>query len=678
MADDSLVEGIAAGTIPTREGPRGLQYRHPETRRWRKVPAGLEQALHRQRANQPIALPPLLKARKGDLDALSFLSQQGVELLDDGDVKVSRDALLQIRKERLRRVALSSVPSTPRYLTREAGGVGVQRGYGRVHQVTNQALRQIRQRSAIFMLIHRARQYQIRHMSRPWGGGPNDIGYRVVHKDFRERGKVPPDGFERFIRQFSAILEHPAPQYGVNTLGELLGPLAEDMHTINRPACEVLRSLYDPERVVGFRWVDGDLIWPTMVWLEKWKRDHPEWHGRYDPSELSSDQELELASAALDIDLFAGRECVVREGVLESVLPPGKMIVAPMTTRTDVRYAGYPPSHVEDALEFGVAFMNTWDFNTSLWTRGMLAEFALGLVGNMSGEDVDAFTDMFRESTQGVNRAWQPPVIPLPDKGTIQKIDLKPLPKDMGFAEFMSLQLSGACAIYRMDPSSINGKPWDGGSGPSLNAPNRQIEIATAKEEGLQGDLLHLTEQILNPLARRCHPDLRVVWEFGDQDPLVIAQIDEARTRVASTRNDVRLARGENPMGFHLDEEERYRLEQEDPESEDLKRHHKNPWNWPTDPSFLQAMSQQQQAEMMEQGGMSGMDDGEEAGAGDVDDADEDFDDEDDFDFDEWLAGFEGPDSEGGEPGSGGSMEKGRHLPTRPRRGRVTVAVFDR
>jgi hypothetical protein len=294
-------------------------------------------------------------------------------------------------------------------------------------------------------------------------------------------------------------------------------------------------------------------------------------------------------------DLYGAEFCLVREGVLEAVYQPGKLLVSPHYNRTDVNVVEYPPSHVEMAIELVLAFVNTFDYNATQFTKGMLAEFILGVSGDVHPDSIDAFIDLFREATQGVRRAHQPPIMPLPSDGDLKKIDLKANNRDMMFEVWMSVLVALCTAVYRMDPSTVNSKPWEGGSGPSLNAPNREKEISLAKEEGLQGDLNHLAKGILNPIVQSIHPDLMVMWEFGDFDPQREAEINGKRAQTSITRNEVRLAEGLKPKGYWVPDDQYDGLSDEDKD-----RYDSNLWNMPTDPTFVNAV---QQAQMMEQGG---------------------------------------------------------------------------
>ena len=545
-------------------------------------------------------------ATKPPLDELSAM---GVTIDEKGTVHAPKEALMQIRESRMRRATISSVPSTPRHIYRDAGGVGMRKGAGRFETFPFEALRRVRERSPYVQMIHSTRHIQIAHFCKRWSGKLTEVGYRVVHKNHLEHDAKPPESIKPFIRRFENLLAKPCPRYEVNNLAALLVPLWDDFATINRPVVEILRSVWDKNHIVGFRPVDGNLIWPTMIWLEKWMADNPRFFGDRDPDDLSPDAALHLINEIVGHDVRTADYCVVREGILEGVFDSRNLIVAPRYNRTDIQMAGYPPSYVEQAIEFVLSAMNTHEFNSALFTRGFLSEFMLAVIGEYSDEAVDVFVDGLRDASMGIESAHNVPILALPDEGDIRKIDLKPPPKDMAYETWQSLLLTGHAGIYRMDMSELGMKPWDGGKSGALSAPSRADEIKSAKEEGLGADLDHLAENVLTPLAQTCHPDLRVIWHWGNHDPKAEAEIAEIRGRVHVTRNELRLQDGQRPMGFWLPQEE-----YEKASDEDKQKYEENPWNWPTDSGFAQAMqakaAAKQQEEQMklqqEQGGQPG------------------------------------------------------------------------
>lgn len=533
---------------------------------------------------------PMRKAEETVLDAYARL---GVTEGEQGKLEISKSALKRFHDQEARKHAVTSVPSTPRYVLREVGQA-VGKGHGLFNVMTMGLLRDIREKSPLIQSIHAARQAQIRRFSRRWSGQEGAVGWEVVHKRHYDKDfQVPPEFMETWIPRADALLAKPSPRYcphGSQAMAQLL----DDYLTLNRPTVEFLHSLWDQDYLVGWRPVDGSLVWPTLEWLEKWVARNPDRVKPY--SDLSVDELLNIASESIDHDLHGAAYCVVRDFEVEAVYGPHDLLIGSFVNRTDVTKAGYPPSHVEQAIHAIIGFINAFGYNETFFTRGMLNEVAFAVVGDVHPREVQALRDTLREATQGVARAHQPPVIHIPVQGGLERIDLRTLPTDTLFDSFMSLCGSLACAIYRMDPSEINWKPWDGGGGSSLTEPRRDKEIGEAKEQGLIGDLEHMAEAILTPIVQRVHPDLIVRFETGQEDSRGRAETLSIRTKTTLTRNEARLREGLEPIGFYVDAKDVEALEDEERE-----KYEANPWNMPTDPAFAQVKQAADQQRMMEQ-----------------------------------------------------------------------------
>lgn len=527
-------------------------------------------------------------------NSLQAFMELGVKPTTDGGLYVSAEALRQIRARRVREQATPRTPATPRHIYRE-NGIAVKKGNARWGELQLDSLRQIREMSPITQVIHQVRHYQVSRMARPYNGRPGDVGWRVRHRLHRDERHPAPMQIRQLIATAERILEKPSPRY-CPTLGQALTMLEEDYLTINRPVIEPLRWDVDPSVIVGWRPVDGALIWPTLHYLEKWWAENPGWQGRHNLATLTEDQALELLAEKLGYDVTCAEYCLVREGSLEAVYKPGDLIVAPRLNRTDIRYAGWPKSHVEQAAELILGFIATYQYNSNYFTKGMMAEFIIAVSGNVHDDDIDAFVHMLRNATQGYDKAWQPPVMPLPEAGVLEKIDLKQSNREMMFEVWLSALWSLCCGIYRMDPSSTNGKPWDGGQSPKLTEGSRHDEIALAKEEGLQGDLEHLTKAILDPMIQRLDPNLFVEWEYGDIDPKKEAETTEIQLRTTKTINQCRLRDGDEPLGFYLPPE-KYKTASD----EDKQKHDDNPYNWVQSSVVAQAKQQEAMREQMQQ-----------------------------------------------------------------------------
>lgn len=535
---------------------------------------------------------PISSASEGE-DLQSGMLDRLLRASPDGQgITIPAAMVTRLRAEQARRFTMSRVPSTPKNLQREASGEAVAKGagLGRYGALSPQFLRQVREASPILQPIHSARHHQVRRMAVKWTGRKGQVGWRVVHKDHFMDRKIP-EGMEPYIRAAEQVLERPS-RYNAS-LADALIPLWEGLATINRPAIEILPSVLDRNVIAGFRQVDGAIIWPTLKFAEHWIRKNPTWESAsgFDGA-IAESAKLEVLSYLVGADLAGSEYCLVRDGVVEATYEPGVLIVAPMQTRDSVEWAGWPPSYVEQAIGGALAFARSFHYNDSQFTKGAMIEMFLAVVGDVDDEHIEAFRDQFRESSMGLERAHEIPILQMPDQGAVTPVPLKQTNRDMMFEEWMSLVLSLTCATYRADPSTINAKPWGGGGAPSLSEGNRHTEITLAKEEGLQGDLMHLADSILTPFVRLCHPDLKVVFEYGDTDVSKELQNIQLATAVFKTRNEARVEQGDEPIPPYWKAAELKKLSPEDRALYDA-----NPWNYPTDPALFQAIQGQRQAE---------------------------------------------------------------------------------
>ncbi len=534
----------------------------------------------------------------GSTELLKQFADLGIEV-GEKDIRVPKEVAERMRdraRERAREVAYPSVPQAPAHVVRDGMGLAISRGGNRAAH-SPEGLRMAREKGMLFRPIHQARHYQIRRLAQPWHGDKTKVGLFVAHKDHWKRGSKPPEGFDDFVRQAEAVLWHPRGGDNPTTLADNLAQLWEDMATINHPVVEPLRSALDGQSIVQWVVHDGAIIWPTGLWAEFWWSRNPGQVSSYSRGRLTTTNRLEVVSHILQRDLVGAEYVCVQEGIPVAVYYKGELIVAPRQNRTDVSFIGYPPSAVEETIDLARAFMDSFDFTAVQLSRGSFAQQIIGLPWDMSPEHFTAFVDSFRESSAGVQRAGQPLFFPMPPgaEQRIQNMPLVPPLNEMGFQAMLSVCISLAAATYRMHPSTINVRPWEGGSGHSLNQGNQTEEIGLAQEEGLQGDMEHLIAAVLNPLVRRCHPDLRVFAWYGDYDAQKEASIIGQRVQTEMTVNEARLQQGSRPLGDWVSDEDWDKAS-----DADKKKHMDNPYNHPM-PFAMAKVQQQAQKEMMAQ-----------------------------------------------------------------------------
>lgn len=507
----------------------------------------------------------------------------------------------------------SQVPGRPVLSPVFQGYAAVGKGMGLgASGITYDLLRRVRERSVVLQAMHSARHAQLRAFSLRSFGTPGEIGWRVVHRDWRNPRARVPESIQRHIERASRRLSSPARMHGISTMGDVLAPLWDDFATINRPVLEVLRDADGDWS--GLRPVDGGRIWDSAAWLSVWAAGA----GRQylDKPGLTDQQMLEIASSRLNVDLTnlaRARYMYVESNIVVRTLDADSLIVGSACTRTDVTYGPYTPGYVENCLEVAVAAANALEYNSSFFTSGMTSDVLLLLRDGMGPGRYAQFARALRENTQGVARAHQPAVAEVPNPTQdVHALNVSGRTnKEMQFEVWASMLYALACAIYRMDPSTINVKPWDGGSGPSLNAPNREREISLAKEEGLRTDLRHIVAALLTPAVQEEHPDLEVHLDDGTFDPGRALELESKQLANTRSINEIRTANGDPPIRFYIPPDEWEKASEADRE-----RHWANPFNMPGAAEI--ALRREQSAAMQQQaagggddgaGGVEGMDD---------------------------------------------------------------------
>jgi hypothetical protein len=505
----------------------------------------------------------------------------GMRRLADGGLQLTPEAYAELQRRSQRAGAVSPVPKLPRTMARDMGGA-VPRGAGSGRALlTFDALRRLREGVAIIQVVHAAVHAKLRRVCRRWDGQRHEVGWEITHRDaLRPDGRVP-RGFGPVIRQFETFMEEP--KQG-DTLSDFMIRLAEDYLTINRPVVAPLYWAADDRRIVGWEPVDGALILPLADWIAQ-STFGSGWIERQVPVTPEGRKALlrDLYGAHVD----AMRWVLIRDGIPERFYKDDELIVGDAKTRTDIQWAGYNPSTVETAAELIAAFMGVFQYNANFFRDGFQPDFAILLKGAQDPDAAGRFIQQLQSAAQGVDRAHQPLVLTAPDADSgMDRIELKRSNNEMGFETWLSALVALTCAVYREDPSSINAKPWAGGSGASMNEANRATEIELARADGLQSLLGHITDHILTPMARRCHPDLVVRWHYGEMDPERDAKVYQMRVATDCTPNEARVLRGDAPMPPYWPARELGQCSPAERAAYDA-----NPWNWIQNGTFSAAMT---------------------------------------------------------------------------------------
>lgn len=525
----------------------------------------------------------------------------GVSRDESGAYRIPEATMNLIAQDIIDRAAVSSVPTQPRMMTPDLGGATVDKAGVLPHHLSFTALRNFAIKSPLIQMIHTVKSRLMRQYAVMYSGVRGSVGFRVCHEDQLKPSVQPPKGFDVYVKQAERILRSPAPAHKVYSLGDMISLLEEDLLCINRPSLEILRHPATGQ-MVGLKPVDGGILYPTMDFLSSWlQRNQGAVAGG------SEEDILRAINAAFQQQIIGSEYLLVRDGIVETCYTAGQIECYPMMRVTDIRYAGYQPGHVEMALDLIAAWWMAFDHNTRGFKDGVWAQKALMISGSFAEDNKAEFEAALRERAMGYTNARRLPILwGMGDENAIVKsLDLLPQVTEMSFQSQLEWLATMVCAIYQLDPSYANLKPWRAGASPSLSEGSREQEIENSEASGHETELTHHAEALTRILKREIHPDLIVRVEFGKENLTAEERTRKSRVEYDKTRNESRLEAGDRALGFYLDPESYDKAS-----DEDKKRHDANPWNMPKDPVFVQQAAAVQQAEMARTGAAATADEG--------------------------------------------------------------------
>lgn len=532
-----------------------------------------------------------------------------VRQMDNGDLVIDKATQEWMDLDAQRRAATTAVPDVPFwYVPGLPDGVADSRGGG-YRQVGWEALRRYREQNPALNMIHEAMQGTCRAHAELWGGRRDDVGFRVVHRDHYRPGQKAPPHFEPFIRQAEELLRRPDPSHGIYNLDDLIVPLVEDLLTINRPAIEIVTANEDANLILGIRPVDGAIIMERVNYVNSWLYEnrnddkHKTYLDDFAKNPRSGGRDLtSYISEQIREDLEGKEYVLVRSGIVEGTYSPGRIHIAPLRRRTDINYTPYQPSHVEVALELVAAYWETWDREMKVFREGLWADHLFFLTGAVDQKSFRDFLQQLRESGQGYHRSRKPMVVRGIDADAeFKSIPLKDPPTEMQFLQRFNMAMVGMCAIYQVDPSAVFHGSFQGGGRPSMNERDRGEEIQNTRSGGFKAILNHIAKTSLTQIVSSAiHPDLVVIVEYGEYDAMAEARLHEVRVKTTHSRNEMRVAIGDRPLGFYLTPEH-----YEAASDKDKAKHDQNPWNLPDSQTFMAQAQALAQGGQQDGGGMS-------------------------------------------------------------------------
>ncbi|MBI4869247.1 MAG: hypothetical protein HY816_20085 [Candidatus Wallbacteria bacterium] len=433
---------------------------------------------------------------------------------------------------------MGSGPIAGGYLKGQVSRAGAGYGYS---SLSLRSLRTIARTSPLLAAIHSVRVNQMLRMTRRIMDPKRDIGWDILHKDhFNPRVTVDPKEEDRVAAGIRPLFECPHPVHEPSFSGAT-SKIINDHMSMNRPVIQLLRNF----RGELLQWCvrDGEEILPTFALARKY----------IDPGDKRPDDDR-LASAwvklrgELGYDVSEYEYVMMRDGRLVDTFAAGELLIPTFAPTSDTRDFGYPPSHVERAIEATLAFASSFRYNADVFTRGSMVDVILNLSGGYTDDARLALEDQLRARFLGSEGAHRIPIIQTEDKTDLQAVRLKEGNREMEFSPWMQALVSLDCAVYRMDPSEINFK-GQAGEGGAIFEHNRESEVANSKDQGLN-TMAWWFADAMTQLVRQRHPDyVFYIWGLNREDEAQALEIRAKELGTTKTIDELRAADGEKPFG---------------------------------------------------------------------------------------------------------------------------------
>jgi phage portal protein BeeE len=161
---------------------------------------------------------------------------------------------------------------------------------------------------------------------------------------------------------------------------------------------------------------------------------------------------------------------------------------------TDVRFAGYGMSPLEQLIVSVTAELHAAKYNSSYFERGSVPEGLMNLGEDASPEDVDAFRVYWANEIQG--KPWAFPIIG--GSKAPEYMQWRDNNRDMQFMEYQQWLLKKICAVYQLAPQDL-------GELEDVNRSTADSQDTSSREKGLE-PLMQLVKETM---------DLEVLGEHG-------------------------------------------------------------------------------------------------------------------------------------------------------------------
>lgn len=219
--------------------------------------------------------------------------------------------------------------------------------------------------------------------------------------------------------------------------------------------------------------------------------------------------------------------------------------------RTDINYAGYGYSVVEQAVDLVTGMINAFAYNAGFFTEDRLPRGMLLLQGDADMEEVEMIEDYLINTMSGnpANK-WHIPIIPAGDGGKeggrkFEWVSLQGSNKDMEYGEWTDRMWSGVAGLFGVDLEELGIKTQHS---TAVIAANTAPRLESSRSRWLNSTLSFI-EAHLNRILEKI--DDRFKFEFVGyerDDPNQKNQTIKNELETFKTIDEIRVEQGYKPF----------------------------------------------------------------------------------------------------------------------------------
>ena len=251
-----------------------------------------------------------------------------------------------------------------------------------------------------------------------------------------------------------------------------------------------------------------------------------------------------------EINGYTPHYAQIYENRIVSEFYPWELCFAIRNPQTDIYYAGYGRSELEDLISIITNLLNADAYNGNYFKVGSNPKGIIKVSGNVNQARLEELRDHWQAQVTGVGNAHKTPVI---EGDKVDFITTQNSNKDMEYSNFIDFQLRLLCAVYKIDPTEI-GLDSRGGSGSSpLFEGNNASRLKYSKDKGLKPLLKfiesNINKYIINQINNKyCFKFVGLDAEDPDKE------LDRDIKSVSNIEmiDEVRQRRGLKPIGGEL------------------------------------------------------------------------------------------------------------------------------